>query len=195
MNTKKDSELEAISTERVEATPTGERLTRTEVEPSPDIHATPTEAETAQPPREITATWTGARRTPEVKVTLAAAEPVLSDATISFHTSKESKDHDTHVTLTVRQLDGTMAARISNDFGEFTKHSNNGPFNLVLVNASPKNQLRSGNFTIRIDPIGNDTWVFNFFLNLGFSDGSHLSSGADGLELTDERQQQSFGIA
>ncbi|MGO9107708.1 MAG: hypothetical protein ACLP9L_00615 [Thermoguttaceae bacterium] len=47
---------------------------------------------------------------------------------------------------------------------------------------------------IHIDPVGHDTWRFNFFLELKFSDGSTLSAGSDGIELTQERRQEEYGI-
>lgn len=119
----------------------------------------------------------------------------LVASNVFFHTNNEDKDFDTHVTVTVRQADGIVAARISNDFGHFNDHNDSGPFNLIIRNPSDKEALRSGNTTIRIDPNGNDTWRFNFDLDLVFSDGTHLSSHADGLELSQDRQQQSFGIA
>jgi hypothetical protein len=122
-------------------------------------------------------------------------EPTLTEATVSFHTNDDDKDNDTHVTVTVRQSDGVIAARTDDDFGHFNDHSDNGPFNLEVVNPSPKSALRSGNVTIRIDPNGDDEWHFNFFANLIFSDGSHLSCEADGLTLDQDRQQQVFGIA
>ena len=120
---------------------------------------------------------------------------VLSGATVSFHTHDDDKDHDTNVTVTVRQHDGTIAAHLSDPFGHFADHSDSGPFNLELFNPGTRGEVQGGNFTVRIDPVGNDTWRFNMVLDLRFSDGSHMNSGVDGLELTDERQQQAFGMA
>jgi hypothetical protein len=94
----------------------------------------------------------------------------------------------------VRGGDGTIAARIDDDFGVFHDHSTHGPFGLLVVNPTTKDSLTRGNVIVRIDPSGNDTWRFNFFLDLAFSDGSHINTEADGLELTDERQQQAFGL-
>ena len=124
-----------------------------------------------------------------------ADDPTLVGATISFHTNDDDKDNDTHVTVTVRQRDGIIAARIDDDFGVFHDHEDNGPFDLKIINAVAKSELRTGNITLRIDPNGNDTWRFNFFADLIFSDDSHLSAEADGLDLAQDRQQQSFGIA
>jgi hypothetical protein len=119
---------------------------------------------------------------------------VLVGASVSFHTNDEDKDDDTHVTITARQGDGTIAARIDDDFGHFNDHSDNGPFGLKVINQSTKDTLEEGNVTIRVDPNGNDTWRFNFAVDLVFDDGSHLLTDEDGLELTQDRQQQMFGI-
>jgi hypothetical protein len=122
------------------------------------------------------------------------AVPTLTGAQITFHTNNEDKDDDTHVTVTVRAADGTIAARIDDDFGHFNDHSTNGPFGMLVVNPAVKDLLTRGNVTLRVDPNGNDTWRFNFFLDLAFSDGTHLNTEADGLELTQDRQQQSFAV-
>jgi hypothetical protein len=120
--------------------------------------------------------------------------PNLTQAQVTFHTNDEDKDDDTHLTVTVRGSDGTIAARIDDDFGVFHDHSDHGPFGLLVINPAPKELLTQGNVVIRVDPNGNDTWRFNFFLDLTFSDNSHLNAQVDGLELTEDRQQQAFAI-
>lgn len=121
--------------------------------------------------------------------------PTLANSTVRFHTNDEDKDDDTHVTVTINDDNNVVAARISNDFGHFDDHSDAGPFGLEIQNASEKGDLQRGAVLLRIDPNGHDTWRFNFFLDLEFSDGSHLSGGADGLELTQDRQEQQFGLS
>lgn len=125
---------------------------------------------------------------------MSGSAATLVGAQVTFHTNDEDKDDDTHVTVTVRGADNTIAARIDDDFGVFHDHNNNGPFGLLVVNPTTKDALTRGNVTVRIDPNGNDTWRFNFFLDLLFSDGSHLNSEAEGLELKEDRQQQTFGL-
>ncbi|HST17665.1 MAG TPA: hypothetical protein VLK36_08345 [Gaiellaceae bacterium] len=95
----------------------------------------------------------------------------------------------------MRDSEGTIAARIDDDFGLFTDQSDNGPFDLELKNQSSKTALRTGTVEIRVDPKGNDVWKFNYFLDMMFSDGSHLTSEASGLRLSDQQQQQEFAIA
>lgn len=121
--------------------------------------------------------------------------PTLANSTVRFHTNDEDKDDDTHVTVTINDDNNVVAARISNDFGHFDDHSDAGPFGLEIQNASEKGDLQQGAVLLRIDPNGHDTWRFNFFLDLEFSDGSHLSGGADGLELTQDRREQQFGLS
>lgn len=89
---------------------------------------------------------------------------------------------------------GVTAAHISNDFGHFDDNSDEGPYALTIVNPSQEALLQSGKIVLRIDPNGHDTWRFNFFLEMVFSDGSRLSGGANSLELTQNRKQQEFGI-
>jgi hypothetical protein len=120
--------------------------------------------------------------------------PNLKNCTVKFHTNNDDKDGDTHVTVTVRDSNQVVAARVDNDFGHFDDNSDNGPFGLLIKNQSGKEVLQTGNVTIRVDPNGNDEWHFNFFLDLVFSDGSRLSGGADGLSLSQDRREQSFGL-
>ncbi|MGK4579936.1 hypothetical protein [Kitasatospora sp. HPMI-4] len=121
--------------------------------------------------------------------------PNLTEATMSFHTNDENKDHDTNVTIEVRDRNGHMAARVSDTFGAFNDHTNDGPFNLTLLNHATKDDLQGGNVLLRVDPVGDDTWRFNLFVDLLFDDGSHLTVTADGLEVNEEsEQQQTFGL-
>jgi len=120
--------------------------------------------------------------------------PNLKNCTVKFHTNDEDKDSDTHVTVTVRDSGQVIAARIDNDFGHFADQSDSGPFGVIVKNQSSKAVMQAGSVTIRIDPNGHDTWRFNFFLDLLFDDGSRLAGGADGLQLTQDGKEQSFGL-
>ncbi len=120
--------------------------------------------------------------------------PTLANASIKFHTNDDDKDGDTHVTVEVRDFNQVVAARVDNDFGHFDNNSDNGPFGLAVQNASEKDLMQRGAVKIRIDPNGHDTWKFNFFLDLVFADGSHLSGGADGLTLSQDGREQTFGL-
>ncbi|MCX4749370.1 hypothetical protein OG455_28330 [Kitasatospora sp. NBC_01287] len=57
-----------------------------------------------------------------------AAGAVLTGASVTFHSDHDQKDRDTLVTVTVRDLNGTTAARISSTFGQFDQYSDVGPY-------------------------------------------------------------------
>lgn len=118
----------------------------------------------------------------------------LANAKIEFHTNDEDKDYDTHVTVDVTDFDNVLCAHVDNDFGHFDDQSNNGPFELEIINASSKDACQRGNVRIHIDPNGHDTWRFNFTLILIFDDGSSLSGGATGLQLSQKAREQTFGL-
>jgi hypothetical protein len=118
---------------------------------------------------------------------------ILEAATISFHTNDDDKNGDTNVYVSV-QKGTTVAAQITDQFGHFDNNTDAGPYDLLLVNQLTREELKTGNVTIAITPNGNDTWKFNFFLDLRFSDGGHLIARAYGLQMTEIFQQLWFGI-
>ena len=120
--------------------------------------------------------------------------PSLANANIRFHTNNEDKDDDTHLTVDVTDGNNVRCAHVDNDFGKFNDNSDTGPFPLQVLNASSEDDCVRGNVRIRIDPNGDDTWRFNFLLTLIFDDNTSLTAGADGLEVTQDRQEQTFGI-
>jgi len=119
---------------------------------------------------------------------------ILTRASVSFHTNDEDKDDDSRVEVTVRLMDQTVVASIADEFGHFDDHSEAGPFDLLITQAASRGALKTGSVAVKISPNGNDTWRFNFFLDLLFDDGAHLIARANGLEITESRQEQSFGI-
>ena len=123
------------------------------------------------------------------------ADPMLTGAIITFQTNDEDKDDDTTVAVTVFLRDGrTAVAQTNNAFAKFGNDSEMGPFALWVSNPVTREQLKTGHVTIGISPLGNDTWRFNFVLDLIFSDGGHLLARATGIELTQDSGPQSFGI-
>jgi hypothetical protein len=121
-------------------------------------------------------------------------KPTLVGANITFHTNDEDKDSDTLVSVSVQNSAATVAAQIEDNFQHFADHSDAGPYDLLLVNPLTRDQLKTGHMIIRITPHGDDTWRFNFFLDLRFSDGSHLFARASRLQLTETFYAQRFGI-
>jgi hypothetical protein len=124
--------------------------------------------------------------------------PQLIKAEVSFYTppNSDNKDPDTRLTVTIKNSNRDVVARISDYFAEFPDDgSTRGPYLLEIKEPTPSyDGVLRGTVTIRIDPDGSDTWVFNFELVLVFDDGSHLGSFATGLVLTEDRREQSFGL-
>jgi len=121
-------------------------------------------------------------------------DALLTRASVAFHTNDEDKDADSQVEVTVRLMDQTVVASIADDFGHFDDHSDAGPYDLLINQAATRRALKTGSVSVKIMPNGDDTWRFNFFLDLFFEDGAHLIARANGLEVTESRQEQSFGI-
>src|SRR5262245_58771209 len=119
---------------------------------------------------------------------------ILTHASVRFHTNGNDKDDNSHVTITVRDNDGLIVARLDDDFGHFNNDSDNGPFSLEILNPAEKASMGAGTVTARIDPHGDDEWDFNFSLRLRFSDGTTIACENDGLALNQDRQQQTFGL-
>jgi hypothetical protein len=124
-----------------------------------------------------------------------ALSQTVATANIKFHTTDDDKDHDTHVTVEVKDGNGLVIARIDNDFGHFDNNSDSGPFDMPIVNASSRDDCERGSVRIHIDPNGHDTWHFNFFLQIVFSDGQVYPGGAEGLSLDQNNREQTFGLS
>jgi hypothetical protein len=123
-----------------------------------------------------------------------ADSAVLTRASISFQTNDEDKDIDTLLDVTVALMDGTVVAQVSDFFGTLHDNHEDGPYDLELVDPRTRGEMKGGNVTLKISPEGNDTWRFNFFLDLLFDDDAHLIAWARGLELSDSQREQSFGV-
>jgi hypothetical protein len=120
---------------------------------------------------------------------------ILRNAQITFRTNEDDKNKETNVTVEVRDNVGDVAARISDPFGLFDDQTTNGPFSLEVLKKEEKALLDGGTVLLRIDPAGDDSWDFNFVLELYFDDGTRLSASADGLQLNEHQlQTQMFGI-
>ena len=111
--------------------------------------------------------------------------PMLTRASITFHTNDDDKDDDSQIILEV-MLPGRKAvvAQLVGCVGHFSDHSDSGPYNLVLLRSVSRDDLKNGLIDFQIVPNGNDTWRFNFLLDLYFSDGGHLFAKGTGVELS-----------
>jgi len=116
----------------------------------------------------------------------------LKGCNIKFYTHGAGKSAETPLTITIRDENEVVAAFACNDFGPFEEHSECGPFDLSVINASEKADLRGGSIAIRMEPKPQDIWKFNFFTFLTFSDGTRLAGREVGIELNHDRNEQIF---
>jgi hypothetical protein len=131
-------------------------------------------------------------------------DPLLTRASVIFHTNDDDKDNDTLVEIEVRLSDQrTVVAKLSDYLAHFSDHSDAGPFTLIMVHPARRSQLRTGSVNIlafantTLPPFGHgDTWRFNFVVDLLFDDGAHLLARSSGVQLKSRgvSAQQSFGI-
>ena len=119
---------------------------------------------------------------------------ILKNCSIKFYTSGAGKSAETLITITVRDENEVVAAFTCNDFGPFEEHRESGPFELPIINASKKADLRRGSIAIRMDPTAQGNWRFDFFTFLSFSDGTRLAGREVGIELNHDRSELIFGF-
>lgn len=117
----------------------------------------------------------------------------LKNCRVKFHTTNDDKDHDSHLTIVVRDSAGRIAARVDSDFARFPDHSSFETF-IPVHNASSDDEMQSGSVTLRLDPNGNDTWKFNCFVELIFDDNFRLGGEQASLRLSQNAREVAFGL-
>jgi hypothetical protein len=98
----------------------------------------------------------------------------LTGATATFATLDDDKDDDTQLSIQVQNPAGSPVAAAAGTFGLFPDHRTTGPFNLPVLVPVTAGALDNGLIRIAIAPNGNDTWKFNYEIDLFFSDGTTI---------------------
>jgi hypothetical protein len=78
---------------------------------------------------------------------------------------------------------------------QFADNTHNGPFGLNMQGSILRSVLTGATTTLTIFPNGNDTWRFNYFLELVFSDSARQGWFWLNNELTEERNTLTFQLA
>ncbi|MDG0871216.1 hypothetical protein L5D93_01215 [Paenibacillus thiaminolyticus] len=112
--------------------------------------------------------------------------PEVVSAQAWFHTNDDDKDHDTGLTISIEK-GHDLFAKSDVIMGTFDDHSDNGPYGLHLLGQISKGQLEGATTTLSIQPDGNDTWLFNYFLELGYNDGTRQKWEWFGNQLKEGR--------
>jgi hypothetical protein len=143
--------------------------------------------------------WTRRIKIPSLPEEPCPMDPILTSATISFHTSIDDKDHDTYLIIDVNTVRNENAAHVEGFVYEdeddpnnnFNDNEDSGPFSL-LVNGPWFTKSRIKFLRIAIHPCGDDTWNFNFNLDLAFSNGEHIHLFRTDQELSDENTEKVY---
>jgi hypothetical protein len=119
----------------------------------------------------------------------------------SHTTSIDDKNIDTYLIVELKTVRGENAAQdpqsgfLEPNLGPFRSWFDDqvqvGPFDL-LVNGPWFTKSRINSLRISIHPASNDTWWFDFILDLTFSDGGRISFPANGQVLGEEHRENVY---
>jgi hypothetical protein len=126
-------------------------------------------------------------------------DPVLVGATFHSHTNNEDKDHDTGIYLKVMTSDGSgIIAHADNrdnsgDDGTQYKDGSDHEFGLDIdARAIRRSACKAFLVHMWIHTHGNDTWRFNGWVRLDFSDGTNLVANLGNSELKNDGASTDF---
>jgi hypothetical protein len=122
---------------------------------------------------------------------LNSEDAILVSAIASFHTNDDNKDWDSVLTITIERGPDQFA-KVDSIMGEFPDHSDSQPFAINVQGTVSKGALRGATTTLKMVANGNDTWRFNYFLDLVYNDGSRQAWSWFGNELRENRNIKSF---
>lgn len=151
--------------------------------------------------------WTRLSRVPAPTDQLCSpSDPILTSATVTFttlgpnHNDHDDKDNRTHVTVDINTARNENAAHIDSDFGEFTDAAINDEKDTYSLQINgpwfTKSRIQKGYVRIRADPTGDDTWIFQFVVDLRFSNNTfiHIDPNTIFTQTEDKKKEIYVGI-
>ena len=124
---------------------------------------------------------------------LDPSQAILTSAVARFHTNSDDKDWDTKLTITIEKGPDQFA-KVQDIVGGFPDHSDTGPFGLQIQGVNSKADLRGATTTLQIVAVNDDTWQFNYFLELTYSDGSVQEFRWFNSQLTEQQNFKTFPL-
>ena len=124
------------------------------------------------------------------------AAPTLTSAQVTFQTRDDDKQKDSIIEVVVKDAANNLVARSSDSYGQFNNNTTNGPFPLQVLNQAPKPSVQTGGTVVVnwMPTPANDEWHFDMFMDLVFSDGSHVAVSENTLRLDPGSTQISLGV-
>ncbi|WP_295667275.1 hypothetical protein [uncultured Mucilaginibacter sp.] len=123
-----------------------------------------------------------------------ASDATVTKVTITFNTHNDNKDHDTQLNVSIKTKVNLFLSKdiaTGNNLGgdmEFVDPSTHS-FDLVLRSDNIKvSDLQLPIIDIDVQPNGNDRWIFDYVVQLTFSDGNTYSSKSQGVILDQDNK-------
>ena len=135
---------------------------------------------------------------------------MVKEVLVKFHTNDDDKDRDTKLTTDFMCHDSIFASSnirpskeiFGQNFGpffasytdNFSDNHDTPWINVGVSNGVAKSIVHSCQTKIRIDPNGHDTWKFNYWVKLVYTDGSHDEYHFDGHALSEKTRENIFAF-
>jgi hypothetical protein len=101
---------------------------------------------------------------------------------IVFNTTSDDKDDDTGLEIQFKTSTKNIVASKSGQFGKFDNNSSHS-VDLDIQGTYYDTDLSQSTVYLHISPNGRDTWIFDFDINITWTDGTKTSSNLLGLNL------------
>ena len=145
-----------------------------------------------------------------------AQEPravLVSQIQVMFHTNDDDKDKDTKLVTDFMCHDSVFASSslgwadagaefvtggllsfLGGRTDAFSDNQNTKWMTVKVTNSVMKSAVHGCQTKVRIDPVGHDTWRFNYWVRLMYSDGSHDEYHYDGHALSEKVRENVFNL-
>ena len=141
---------------------------------------------------------------------------IVSRVDVMFHTNDDDKDADTKLVTDFMCQDSVFASsslgwadaggEITNSAAfplaflggrrtdAFSDNQDTRWMSVKVTNVAGKNGIHNCTTKVRIDPVGHDTWRFNYWVRLYYSDGTHDEYHFDGHALSEKVRENTFPL-
>lgn len=153
-------------------------------------------------------------REPQAPLARPGAPVLVSGIEVKFHTNDDDKDQDTKLVTDFMCQDSVFASS-SLGWGDagasitspplflflggsrkdnFSDNHDTVWMHVTVSNPVAKSAIHSCATKVRIDPVGHDTWKFNYWVRLNYSDGTHDEYHYDGHALSEKTRENVFPL-
>ncbi|MCI0387862.1 MAG: hypothetical protein MOB07_03695 [Acidobacteria bacterium] len=127
--------------------------------------------------------------------TQQASQQKLDRVKVSFYTTDDDKDHDTVVWVSLYQPGEKSPVASAQISSEYFRDRTERSLELKLHLHTTRGDISKGTSTIRIEPVGNDSWRFNYTIELYFGDDKDIIKRYyNGLTLDEKTKEISLQL-